>query len=396
MVKAKTIWKWVVNAIWVCVGIGTIVLLVAAVRQKDNRHCKAVDIAIAGVSDNFFVDKKDILGVIAAVAGGNPVGKPAGNCNLQQMEAALKKNVWIKEAQLYFDNNEVLKVLVTEREPVARIFTKDGGTFYIDSSAAKLPLSDKFSARLPIFTGFPTDRIPLSKTDSSLLAGVKNMSMLIAQDSFCMALIEQVDITPQYGFEMVPKIGNNIIVFGDATDAAAKLQRLKQFYRQIMGKVGLNYYSRIDVQYKNQVVAARRNATDITADSLRTVELLKMLALRAEQRAGDSLQNFVQDNPANTLDSNSVQQSVQRDDAGDGNMPEVTSAGNPQPPSVVTNTPAVTTPTAVAPADPKPRPKPVQAQPKPVVQNPKPKPKPATPKPPPKPKAVMGPKNDYR
>jgi cell division protein FtsQ len=394
MAKGKTIWKWVVNTIWVCVGIGTVVLLVAAMRQKDNRHCREVSIDIAGESDIFFVDKQDILDVIAAVAGGNPIGKPVGNCNLQQMEAALKKNVWIREAQLFFDNNEVLKVLVSEREPIARVFVNGGGSFYIDSSAGKLPLSDKFSARVPVFTGFPSDKAVLSKADSMLLYDIKTLGMLVAKDSFCMALIEQVDIRLPRGFDMVPKIGNNLIVFGDATDADGKLQRLKLFYRQVMGKAGFNYYTRVDVQYQGQVVAVRRNAADISADSLRTVELLKLLALRAEQSAGDSSQTFVQDSPANTPDSSSVQQSVQRDDGGEA--PEISTGSNNQAPATVANPPAaLQQPVAAPTAAPKPAgPKPTV--PKPVVQNPKPKPKPATPKPPPKPRAVMAPRNDYR
>lgn len=381
-----------VNAIWICVGIGTVVLLVAAMRQKDNRQCREISVDIAGESDNFFVDRKDILDMIAAVAGGNPIGKPVGNCNLQQMEAALKKNVWIQEAQLFFDNNEVLKVLVTEREPVARVFVNTGGSFYVDSSGSKLPLSEKFSARVPVFTSFPSDKVVLAKADSLLLLDIKNLAMLIARDSFCRALIEQIDIRLPRNFEMVPKMGNNIIVFGDVTDAAGKLQRLKSFYRQVMGKTGFNYYSRVDVQYQNQVVAVRRNAADITADSLRTVELLKMLALRAEQTAGDSTQTFVQDSPANTPDSSSIQQSVQRDD--EGAAPEMSTDNNSVPaPTAVA--PAVRQTTAAAVASPKPaNPKPTV--PKPVVQNPKPKPKPATPKPPPRPRAVMTPRNDYR
>jgi cell division protein FtsQ len=54
--------------------------------------------------------------------------------------------------QLFFDNNEVLQVVIDEREPIARIFTVAGNSYYIDSSLERLPLSDKMSARLPVFT----------------------------------------------------------------------------------------------------------------------------------------------------------------------------------------------------------------------------------------------------
>jgi len=59
------------------------------------------------------------------------------------MESLLEKNVWIKDAQLFFDNNGILRVSVTEREPIARVFTREGNSFYIDSSGVQLPLSDK-------------------------------------------------------------------------------------------------------------------------------------------------------------------------------------------------------------------------------------------------------------
>ena len=80
------------------------------------------------------------------------------------METELEKNVWIKTAELFFDNNEILQVTVQEREPVARVFTPRGTTFYIDNELAMLPLSEKFSARLPVFTNFPSDKKVLVKS----------------------------------------------------------------------------------------------------------------------------------------------------------------------------------------------------------------------------------------
>ena len=43
----------------------------------------------------------------------------------------------------------MLKVNVDESEPIARIFTAMGKSFYIDSTGKRLPLSDKISAKLP-------------------------------------------------------------------------------------------------------------------------------------------------------------------------------------------------------------------------------------------------------
>ena len=304
-----------IGTLWVVLGSGAVVLLVAAMRVKDAHRCKGIEINIQGVNNNFCVDKNDILNSITAIERTNPVGKAIGSFNLKMMETALEKDVWIKTAELFFDNNEILQVNVHEREPVARVFATTGTTFYIDNELAILPLSEKFSARLPVFTNFPSDEKVLSKADSILLMDVRTISLAIQKDSFSMAMIEQVDITAQHSFEMIPKIGDQLIVFGDGKDVEEKLDKLKLFYKEIMVKAGWNNYSVINVQYKNQVVAKKKGAEDILADSIRTLQIMQMIVDRALKQANDSLQIMQQDNDRNTVDSNMIQQSIERDDS---------------------------------------------------------------------------------
>ncbi len=300
---------------WILLGAGSVVLLVAAMQRKDAKLCREIKINIQGADINLFVDETDILNSMKAIEQDNPVGKPVGSFNLKKLETALEKNIWVKAAELFFDNNEVLRVNVLEREPVARIFTAGGNTFYIDEELTMLPLSEKFSARLPVFTGFPSDTKVLSKIDSSLLREIKDISLAIQKDSFCMALIDQVDITAARQFEMMPKIGNQLIRFGDGSDVDEKLNKLQLFYKEVMGKAGWNDYSVINVQYKNQVVAKKRGAEDIAADAQRTLQIMQLLAERAQQQANDSLQIIQQDNERNTVDSSMIQQSIEREES---------------------------------------------------------------------------------
>ncbi|MFM6926569.1 MAG: hypothetical protein ACKOU7_13765 [Ferruginibacter sp.] len=379
------------TTLWIVLGGATIFLLASGIRSKGTHPCKAVEISIHGVSNNFFVDKKDILNSITVSESTNPVGKETGSFNLKKLEAELEKNVWIRSAEMFFDNNEVLKVVVQEREPIARVFSVTGTTFYIDNDLTMLPLSDKFSARLPVFTGFPSDKRVLSKTDSSLLGDIRTISLALQKDSFSMAMVEQVDIMAQRMFEMIPKIGNQLIVFGDATDVETKLQKLKLFYKEVMVKAGWNNYSVINVQYKNQVVAKRKGAEDITADSLRTLQIMQLLAARTQQQANDSLQMIQPDNNRNTVDSSMIQQSIQRDEnvepGSSSGVTETANAVMPPATAPVTNVlkPVPAKPVAKPVSKPvakpvlKPVQKPVEVK-KPVVQQPK---------------QVMPKKNDY-
>lgn len=310
----KSIVRKCFTILWLAVGVATIVLLVAAVQQKNAKHCSGISVNIEGVSNNFFVDKKDILNIIKSSVGGDVANKSIVDFNLRQLETELEKDTWVKTAQLFFDNNNRLMVKVVEREPIARVFTLSNTTFYVDSSLAILPLSEKFSARLPVFTGFPSDKRILSKLDSALLKMVVQISMAIQKDPFRMAMIEQVDITSERQFELMPKLGNAVVVFGDANDIEAKFSKLQLFYQHVAPKVGWNKYSVINLQYKNQVVAKIKGAEDQLADSVRTLQLLQQIAQDAETKSNDSLHLIAQDNEENSTNVSLVMQSMQRDE----------------------------------------------------------------------------------
>ena len=405
--KRYSIKKILLFTLWVSIAAGTTVLLVAAIKKTDTEKCTEVDIKITGIENTTgpkFVDEDEILSTIQSINNGVPVGKTIGSFNLKQIESALEKSKWVKNAELFFDKNGVLKVNLQEREPVARIFTTGNNSFYIDTALTMLPLSDRLSARLPVFTGFPSDNIVLTALDSSLLNDIKSISIAIQKNAFRMAMIDQVDITAQRNFEMIPKIGNQLIVFGAAIDADAKFNKLELFYKQVIAKTGWSKYSVINVQYNNQVVARIRGAEDKTADSVRTLQIMQVMAANAARQAEDSLQTILQDNNNNTADSSIIQQSIQRDDNFETTNPGLEQPLQPtaaQPGSISAHTnplppvkPAVKKPVT---SNPVPSKKLTVTKPVPATSNPqKPIVKPNAAKPAlQKPRAVMPNKNDY-
>ncbi len=95
------------------------------------------------------------------------------------MEDRLERDPWIHNAELFFDNKRVLRVTIEENQPVARVFTLKGNSFYIDSNLQRLPLNSRHTPRLPVFTGFPGERYPFKGKDSVLMEEVKDMAMFI-------------------------------------------------------------------------------------------------------------------------------------------------------------------------------------------------------------------------
>jgi cell division protein FtsQ len=252
---------------WISLSAGVLTLLVAAIETRNAKPCSDVKIVIEGVKDTLFVDHQDIEKMLVGVSGAM-IGKALKDFDMRRMEDTLKSDPWISNAELFFDNNRVLHVKVTEKEPVARVFTITGNSFYIDTALFRLPLNNKFTPRLPVFTGFPSERERWKGKDSLLMSEVKRISMHLLSDPFWMAQIEQVDIDAERNFRMVPKVGKHIVQFGNGQEIEKKFRKLYIFYRDVISKTGWSRYGEINVGYKGQVVATRKDIQAVRADTV--------------------------------------------------------------------------------------------------------------------------------
>jgi len=199
-IKEINIKKILITFLWICLGLASLTLLVSGIYKKDTSVCRGYEIEIIGISNNFFIGKTEILEILKKVSGKEIKGQAINKMNLQEMENQIKKDVWISNATLYFDKNDILMVKVEEKNPIARVFSNQGTSFYIDHSLNMLPLSKKHSARLPVFTNFPSALKVLSKDDSALLNNIKDMSLYIQKDPFLMGMIDQVDVIAKNKF----------------------------------------------------------------------------------------------------------------------------------------------------------------------------------------------------
>jgi cell division protein FtsQ len=189
------------------------------------------------------------------------------------MENLLEENVWIKDAQLYFDNKDVLHVSVVERKPVARIFTRNGKTFYIDENEKGIPLSENLSIKVPVFTGVP-DKEDRAKKDSLLIHDIRTTAQFISSDSFWSSQVAQIDVTRSHAdgsweFEMVPVIGNHLVKLGNGENIVQKFRRLFIFYKQVLARSGFDKYKTVDVRYAGQVIGGKSENPKVDSVQLR-------------------------------------------------------------------------------------------------------------------------------
>jgi cell division protein FtsQ len=156
-----------------------------------------------------------------------------------------------------------LQVKIEQRIPIARIFTASGNSFYIDKEGLQLPLKQLTVLRLPVFTNFPSDQQKLSKPDSLLLNDILHFTKAVETDSFFMAQTAQVNIATNGDFELVPSVGDHIVLIGSVENIEDKLNRLYTFYKKVWVQSGLNAYQVIDCRFDNQIVALKKGMQPI-------------------------------------------------------------------------------------------------------------------------------------
>lgn len=258
MSKKRIILKILFFAAWLIVISGLAVLLVAANRKHEDKICRDVMVSIKGTGDKYYVEADDIIRLLEKSNYGKLVNEPISSISPDKLEKLIEKDKWIKDAELYFDREDVLHVWVEEREPIARVMDWNGGSFYIDSSAHRMPLLEEISARVPVFTGF-TPAKKLRKKDSAMLQQIRTIAVFIYNNSFWNAQTGQVDIRDGK-FEIIPLIGDHVIRLGNADAIEEKLDRTLLFYKKVLAKTGFNKYSAIDVQFAGQVIGVHRGA----------------------------------------------------------------------------------------------------------------------------------------
>ena len=278
-----------VRVLWSIAGAALIVLFVVAWKAKEEKKCTSIQIELVGENTAaLFMDEKEILQIIHEQ--GVKEGLPIGAVNLNTLEKYLQTIRWVKNVELFIDNTQSLQVKIEQRIPIARIFTASGNSFYIDKEGLQLPLKQLTVLRLPVFTNFPSDQEKLSKPDSLLLNDVLHFTKAVSTDSFFMAQTAQVNIANNGDFELVPSVGDHIVLIGSVENIEDKLNRLYTFYKKVWVQSGLNAYQVIDCRFDNQIVALKKgmqpiqfSANDLpTVDSVMAIEMkLDTTSLRA-------------------------------------------------------------------------------------------------------------------
>jgi len=270
---------------WLVSLAGLVVLLSFINVKKQTVKCTNVKILIPG-ADNF-IEREEVDQILREDQG-VLVGRNLEQINIHQIEKKLQANPYIGFAKVFVDMDGVLNIEIKQRQPILRILNSSGQDFYIDNDGLKMPISPNFTANVLVATGniqevFGT-RVDTLRTQ--MARDLYKTAQYIKRDTLWDNQIEQITVDSKNDIELIPRVGNQRIILGNADSLDRKMKNLLVFYKKAMPQVGWETYRTINIKYTNQIVCEKRDSSLI---GRRSKKLTAVDSLSLSRKVADSL-----------------------------------------------------------------------------------------------------------
>jgi cell division protein FtsQ len=226
----------------------SLVIFLYSFTSNRNNNRKLTKSTVVFVGDNApFIDQETVNKLLIE---NNRDVKSIGKdkLDLNKLENALNTHEMIEKSDVFVSIDGALKAVVKQKTPIARFFDGDE-SFYIDFKGNRMPLSQNFTARVPLVSG------EINKKNSEKLA---ELFRIIYDDEFLKKNIIGVQIMPNGSLKMLNRNYNYQIDFGGTLRMNAKFNNYKVFFQKAVLDSSLYKYKTIDLRFAQQVVCTKK------------------------------------------------------------------------------------------------------------------------------------------
>jgi cell division protein FtsQ len=263
----KQMWKYLLIGFAWAISLGGLVVLMSFIEiKKSEVVCLVIKVYLPG--NQYFIDRQEVDHILKADSHAL-IGRKIEDINIHALENRLKANPFIEYAKVYADMDGTIYVEISQRQPILRLMNRFDQDFYVDQHGLKIPLSANFTARVLVANGY-IDELFANRVDTlhtEMARELFKTADYIRKDSLWDAQIAQIYVNQDHEIELIPRVGNNRILLGNADSLNTKFNNLLAFYKKALPKAGWDTYKIINIKYDNQVIGVRKE--NISRDSLR-------------------------------------------------------------------------------------------------------------------------------
>ena len=171
----------------------------------------------------------------------------------QAIAKHLKNSPYIEDADVSMSVGGKLTTSVLPETPVMRVFIRDD-EFYISRRGKVMPLVPNHYCHLLVGSADPA-RAKNRQTLPYLWA----VASFLHDNPRYNGIFDQAHIESNGDVILIPKLGNYTVVVGDTTCLKEKFENLWAFLDQGISQTGWDIYSKVNLKYRGQVVATKRD-----------------------------------------------------------------------------------------------------------------------------------------
>lgn len=227
------------------VTIAMFSLLAFANSRNSARYIEQVDVKLLS-SDNHFITQEMVEKLIVQTF---PRDSKIINSdlNLKKIEDQLNHHSMIANSEVFVDVDGKLHAEVTQKKAMARVMN-GSGSFYIDENGDKMPLSNQFSAHVPIVYG------ELKPNNRKVFADLLNT---INNDEFLKTSITSIKINSDQSLIFSVREYDYSIEFGHLKEIEKKFDNYKAFVHYSKKDTLIGYYKNVNLRFTEQVICTK-------------------------------------------------------------------------------------------------------------------------------------------
>lgn len=230
----------------------TIYLVMAFTRfnkQDPKLVCKDVEISFKEQHKQSFINDS-VTRVYLQKKNLYPLNKLVDSVNTNTLEFVLSQHPYIKKAICYKSPTGCINIEIDQYHPVLRVIADNGENYYLDEEGNAMELLPGLREDLMVASGHITKAYAKEH--------LTDLGKLFLSNTYWNNQITQLYIDKDSCLEIIPRVGDQQIYAGKPEQMELKLRHLKAFYDQVIPKVGWNKYSRINLEYNNQIICQKR------------------------------------------------------------------------------------------------------------------------------------------
>lgn len=206
-----------------------------------------------------FVDENDLESLIALKMD-SLKGKKIEEIELREIESVLESSAYVEKSDVFINNVNQIGARVQQKRPFFRVRQPNGVDYYVDESGIKFPKSTKFIVKVPIVSGqlnYAVDSLG-NQTGKGMKSVLKFVNYL-KKDQFSKSIVSSISVDGKGEISIISRLKGYQVLVGQPENLEDKFKRLQLFYSEGLSREGWDKYSKINLKYKNQVIAKIKN-----------------------------------------------------------------------------------------------------------------------------------------